>query len=62
MATNANARTQQHEIPYSRAELRDPAVPGYTGEALRMISFPLGGIGTGTIGLGEHDAHHPVLG
>jgi len=39
-------------IPYTRGELRDPSVPGYTGEALKMISFPLGGIGTGTIGLG----------
>ncbi|KKM01929.1 hypothetical protein LCGC14_1789480 [marine sediment metagenome] len=39
-------------IPYRRADLYDQAVPGYTGAALKMISFPLGGIGTGTIGLG----------
>ena len=43
-----NARS----IPYGRSELCDEAVPAYTGRALRMISFPLGGIGTGTIGLG----------
>ena len=39
-------------LPYSREELMDQSVPAYTGESLKMISFPLGGIGTGTIGLG----------
>ncbi len=39
-------------IPYSRAELYEEAVPAHTGESLGGISFPLGGIGTGTIGLG----------
>jgi len=39
-------------VPYGRKQLRGAAVPAYTGSALRMISFPLGGIGTGTIGLG----------
>ena len=52
MATAKTTSAGSRGIPYSRAELRDQTVPGYTGEALKMISFPLGGIGTGTIGLG----------
>ncbi len=40
------------DLPFSRAALHSPQLPGYTGESLAMISFPLGGIGTGTIGLG----------
>ncbi len=39
-------------MPFNRKELHREAVPAYTGPALAMISFPLGGIGTGTIGLG----------
>ena len=35
-----------------RAAADEPAVRGFTGAALKTISFPLGGIGTGTIGLG----------
>lgn len=48
----AAATKNVQSVPYSKAELYDPDLPGYTGEALSMISFPLGGIGTGTIGLG----------
>ena len=33
-------------------ELFSKIIPTYTGSSLQMISFPLGGIGTGTIGLG----------
>ena len=52
MATAKTTSADTGGIPYTRSKLRDQAVPGYTGEALKMISFPLGGIGTGTIGLG----------
>ncbi len=40
------------EISYSAEELYDGDLPIYCGESLSQISFPLGGIGTGTIGLG----------
>lgn len=54
--TRTSSRSERdrgvRRTPYTRAELHDEAVPAYTGQALRMISFPLGGIGTGTIGLG----------
>lgn len=36
----------------STAHLYKEDIPVYSGEHLKMISFPLGGIGTGTIGLG----------
>jgi len=45
-------KTHRNDLPFSPAELHAPELPGYTGESLKMISFPLGGIGTGTIGLG----------
>ena len=38
--------------PYSKEELRPGAVRTFEGRALDQIAFPLGGIGTGTIGLG----------
>ena len=40
------------KIPYARAELYSGDLPAYCGESLKEISFPLGGIGTGCIGLG----------
>ncbi len=39
-------------IPFSRQRLYSQDIRCYSGEGLNMISFPLGGIGTGTIGLG----------
>jgi len=39
-------------LPYGRSSLLADELPAYSGESLAMISFPLGGIGTGTIGLG----------
>ena len=36
----------------SSMKLYGKNLPAYTGERLKMISFPLGGIGTGCIGLG----------
>src|SRR5437588_8939838 len=40
-------------IPYSREELyRLGGARAYTGDALREVAFPLGGIGTGSISLG----------
>src|SRR5438128_8596556 len=40
-------------IPYSREELyRLGGARAYTGDALREVAFPLGGIGTGTVSLG----------
>ena len=52
MAKKTEKSTLPVRIPYDRDELYDPSIPGYSGESLKMISFPLGGIGTGTIGLG----------
>ena len=40
------------QIPYTRDELYGMDLPVYCGESLKEVSFPLGGIGTGTIGLG----------
>ncbi len=40
------------KIPYTRSDLYGSELPAYFGESLRMVSFPLGGIGTGCIGLG----------
>ena len=52
MSKKAGESDRPMKVPYTRAALHDPAVPAYTGPALKMVSFPLGGIGTGTIGLG----------
>ena len=52
MAGKAKRASGKTPLPYDRKEVRDSTLPGYTGPALKMISFPLGGIGTGTIGLG----------
>ena len=48
----ASRPAPRRKLPFTRKELCDSRLPRYTGESLRMISFPLGGIGTGTIGLG----------
>ncbi len=52
MSSKARPAAKRTKLPFSRDELHDPALPAYSGESLKMISFPLGGIGTGTIGLG----------
>ena len=52
MARKTEKSTSPVRIPCDRDELYDPSIPGYSGESLKMISFPLGGIGTGSIGLG----------
>jgi len=46
------SRTRTKNLPFSRRVLHGPELPAYAGESLKMVSFPLGGIGTGTIGLG----------
>ena len=45
---NANEPT----IPYPRKELHDPDIRAFAEMGLQAISMPLGGIGTGCVGLG----------
>ncbi len=50
MAKNCSAA--KSPVPFPPQRLYSRNLRCYSGEALKMISFPLGGIGTGTIGLG----------
>lgn len=38
-------------VPYTREELFTEAIRGFEGRGLNQVSFPLGGIGTGTVSL-----------
>jgi len=52
-ASQSNPSPSSPKIPYSDDELFRPGRPAaHTGDQLREIAFPLGGIGTGTISLG----------
>ncbi len=46
------ASANESSIPYSRKELHDPDIRAFAEMGLQSISMPLGGIGTGCVGLG----------